>query len=384
MPRPDPRKLPEIPPVTPWVPVVPEMPDLPDEIPWPPDYVFEYDTSPWYQDPTRPPCYDVFASRLMLLLQAVALHRATLGLRPMSPPFDLRYMVATPTLVNIATLWLATMWNMHVHAPHAAPDWTTLWDYTVSQTGYVKATRSSINSQAQISPTLNGYAESVYSGESGSLHLSQTSNVSSTAVNSSVTFRRYRLVGGSYTYAQASVTKKTSGGWEVTFALAGGASGSGAYTGSSIDIDIDLTAAGDVIYKVNGSVIYDEPARTVGTADLGMVTLTSYVPTTQPAGVWVRLDFQVSSTHTDADTDPRADEHWGAWEEGPAASGNREWTVGAPAYTESIHYVDSGGGGVSSEPIMSIEPLTLTALDCGMMMGWLSAVEAVTWPHLRS
>ncbi|MCK9629015.1 MAG: hypothetical protein M0R37_10540 [Bacteroidales bacterium] len=374
--------MPEMPELTPWAPVVPTFPDLPAEIPWPPDFDFEYDVSPWYVDPTRPPCYDAFAARVMALLNATALHRAALGLRPMYPPFDLRYMMATPTLVNLATLWLATAWNLHMHAPHPAPDWTTLWDYTVSQSGYVKATRSAINSQCQISPTLNAYSTSIYSGESGSLHLAQTSNVSAANVMSLATFRRYAPYGGSYVYAQVGVSKKTNGDWELTFIRAGGVSTDRSYTGASIDIDIELSG-GDVIYRVNGAVIFNEAACTSATAGLGMVTVDTYVPYSQPAGTYVRLDFTVSSTHTDCTSDPRSDEHWDAWEEGPSTSGNHEWGIGAAGYTESIHYVD-GGGGTPTVSITAITPLTIAALDCGLMMSWLSAVENVMWPHLRS
>jgi len=125
MPRPDPRKLPELPPVTPWVPVVPKMPDLPEEIPWPPDFTWP-DWSPWYTDPTRPSCYDDFARRMMAMMANVATLRAANGQRPMYPPFDLRFSPANPMLVSIATLWLKVMWNTMLVAAGEAYDWDFL------------------------------------------------------------------------------------------------------------------------------------------------------------------------------------------------------------------------------------------------------------------
>lgn len=121
-----------MPSVTPWVPVVPEMPALPDELPWPPDYSFDWPTSPWYYDPRRPDCYNDFAERMMRLLYAVAVHRASNGQAPMFPPFDLRYMTPTATLVEIAMLWLSVAWNTHTDPTAPPPEAEERWRFAAN------------------------------------------------------------------------------------------------------------------------------------------------------------------------------------------------------------------------------------------------------------
>jgi len=116
--------MPEIPDVTPYVPTAPTMPDLPAEIPWPPSVDWPDlpgpwvppDWPPWDLSPDGPPkCFIDFSNRFMRLIIAIAVHRAELGQVPGYPPFDLRTMgsFVTPQIVNLAAMWLTTIWNTH-------------------------------------------------------------------------------------------------------------------------------------------------------------------------------------------------------------------------------------------------------------------------------
>ncbi len=121
-PRPGVRDMPEMPDVPGRPPVVPDMPDLPPEIPWPPTIDWPEIPGPWTPPPFNPwgggldglpMCWPEFAARLMALMFNAALYRASLGLFPGWPPFDLRtWTVATPQLVNLAVgYFVDLMWN---------------------------------------------------------------------------------------------------------------------------------------------------------------------------------------------------------------------------------------------------------------------------------
>lgn len=124
--------MPEMPELPPFIPKPPVMPDLPPEIPFPDG--IEWDPyaglPPWWTPPDLkwpgipswiPDWWLAFADRLMRLIIATAIHRASLGLVPGFPPFDLRTLpYIFPELVNLAIAWFVTMWNTHALASTGA------------------------------------------------------------------------------------------------------------------------------------------------------------------------------------------------------------------------------------------------------------------------
>lgn len=111
LPRPDPRETPEIPPILPWTPKPPDMPELPPLIPFPPDFDWP-DVNPWIPQFGAPSCYRQFADRLMRLIYATAVFRASVGLNPAWPPGDLRtFSYPSAPMTNLFIAWFVTMWN---------------------------------------------------------------------------------------------------------------------------------------------------------------------------------------------------------------------------------------------------------------------------------
>lgn len=154
--------MPEMPDVPPRVPVVPDMPPLPDEVPWPPSIDWPPIPGPWVPPAGNPwggglgllpKCWPEFASRLMSLIFRTASYRASFGLVPGYPPFDLRaWTVATPQLVNLAVgYFVDLMWNTigsvagNVTAhPNAslADGWASPLASTATYTGSLQLNRS--------------------------------------------------------------------------------------------------------------------------------------------------------------------------------------------------------------------------------------------------
>ncbi|MBN2839619.1 MAG: hypothetical protein JXP37_01495 [Coriobacteriia bacterium] len=378
-----------MPELTPWVPVVPKMPDLPAEIPWPPDFDFGDGLSPWYNgNDGRPYCYNDFASRLMLLILAVARLREAAGLRPMYPPFDLRFMVATPTIVGIAALWLTTMWNTAVIGGGTPdPTWTALYSWTLTKSASAKAiAKEGEASAVSLAPYVYRTQRSAFEGNTGQAAL--TFNGSAWELMSAgAALHAWRKFATDSTYARIDITKgavynflryQTPAGLQTV-----------AITGDTHTIGYTIDSNRVVTYTHNGSVLWSGTGKVYAQQSTTRVcTLFAQAPRSAdaylPAGNYAEAAASWSFANTDRLYQPSAYENYKMLDETAFNYGDTVVSQSAGSYSETVRYIDGDGDPVeSSSPTPPISPLAST-LECSIMQRWLGAVESVLWPLLRS
>ena len=332
--------MPELPEVTPWVPQPPDLPDLPPELPWPPDFEWpDIDIGPWVPPPFPPwdfddglpACYAEFARRLMNLMFAVAAFRAANGQTQGFPPFDLRlWYYATPQLVNLAILWFVTMWNtLEVSGEEPEPEW-------------VYGSPRALTNGAQYrlgSPT----------------HISQ----SGTAV-----------AGWSWGNKYASYVKFTMG-----TPIAGGTK----IARAALVLNTASSNGLNLLMDCHDSVTPAVPANTsayLGVPKTGSTTLWQTTGYGSPA---ITPDVTAAVQHV-------IDKDGFAGDIGMTFDQIGDAGILSFYYWSNVLQYTALAINVAQSPLAPVDPitvLTLSKLDCGQMMAWLSRVEAICWPYLQ-
>ena len=353
--------MPEMPELPPFVPIVPTFPDLPAEIPWPPDFDFEYDLSPWYSgNDGRPYCYNDFASRLMRLIIAVSAFRAAAGLRPMYPPFDLRFMVATPTIVNIAALWLATMWNTATVAGGT-------FDKTFALLG-------TTNPNHDATLKLDGTTYTFYNYYTRVTELRQTFGV--TYGSAGVFF------GAGYIFENVDIARGATLSAATLTTTAFAASSSRKIKASVFGYDGGYSPAGAGFADTASFLgLHNNPTTAKVLWDIASTTAgATYNP---PSVATVVQEILLSSTWDSGDSmalfvSDLTDKRGSSYDHSQLYTWATEQTGVFPR--PYLNIVGTSAG-VSAPPIY---PLSLSSLNCGQMNGWLATVEGIVWPILRA
>lgn len=343
--------MPEIPDVTPYVPTAPDMPDLPPEIPWPPDVDWP-EIPPWVP-PSWPPwelpddgpprCFIEFADRLMALMEATALHRAYYGQVPGWPPFNLRTMAAfaTPQIVSMAALWFTTMWNTHFDGDPV--------EYGESQV---------------VTPE--------YSHDDG-----------------------YISVSGDYFAIEESLSLSMDNGLAVAFRGLSTAPAGTRIAAAALRFQANAASigSGDLSCRIMGTTLSSTFPAPNGGGHAGAIS-DYYARRAACIGTYVEHDFgplSISQTVTiDITTLIQALIDSGSWTYGctividpfDSDTAGRNLTfdsfdVGTspPRLTVTMPQM---------VPVTAIPSLLLGEFNCAVMLAWLTAVEAVCWPHLRA
>ena len=378
--------MPEMPELKPFVPIAPTFPDLPGEIPWPPDFDFGDGLSPWYNgNDGRPYCYNDFASRLMRLLAAVSAHRAALGLRPMYPPFDLRFMVATPTIVNIAALWLVVAWNTHVDAAGGGgeqpPDTWPRWKFRAAVSLFARVDQNVYGSKLALIP--NGI------WAVGSRHTAISFVAETTGGDSKTTFdvRATNSLQAVVSHDPAPYYDR----WCVVQHFPPAIGDARDYfdiAAREMTLDSELTGSGEAetkTYTKDGAALSSYTGT--GNSESGAPYAEIILSSTAPAGSYATLKMTASTFCTGLVQDPRDSADWPPTMTASLSSGAGSWDIGDVIISEfGVYYVDADENPVElpAVPFAPISTLTLAALECPRMLAWLGSVENVLWPHLRS
>ena len=327
--------MPELPEVTPWVPQPPDLPDLPPELPWPPDFEWpDIDIGPWVPPPFPPwdfddglpACYAEFARRLMNLMFAVAAFRAANGQTQGFPPFDLRlWYYATPQLVNLAILWFVTMWNT-LEVGSEEPEWKY------------------------------GFPGALTDGATYRLDMP-------TSISQSGTSR----AGWSFGYKYASYVKFSMAG-PIARGTKIGRAALLLNTGSSNNLNL--------LIDCHDSVTPAVPANT--SAYLG-------VPKTGSTTLWQTegYDSPLITPDVTAAVQRVIDKEGFAGDIGMTFDQIGDAGILTFYYWNNIlQYTMLAIDVAPSVLVDPITGLTLSTLDCGQMMAWLSMTEDVCWPYL--
>jgi hypothetical protein len=299
----------------------------------------------------------------------------------MYPPFDLRFMVATTTLVNIAILWLTVAWNTMVGT--LAIDFDSVVGWAL---------------ELQVAPADADY-ESFCDVLSG-FYAPPSVNISGLWMEASIT----RATGEDYAWLESSA-EYTNGALNSTAQsmwfydadndnlsglgdnaawwwslLVFSHSGGGDYLGITTGLSCDSVGHIAEYYPIQTDWVpydlVDTPiAREVGWHRLWITWAGRVATFGIDASTYGVIDFADGwLTSEDYDnTTILAKLHIDGFDTAP-------YTSPPHTYTAAVGF-DAFEDGRSQRPI---QPVTLASLDCSMMMAWLIRTEAIVWPVLRT